>query len=135
MKHGFEKIKEVCGVDASEQLFGFHFAPEHQCQFIDELIKTANSLEKMAASIGKADEISEAQSTAHDIEWEISGFHDKLEKMRKKIESLRSWGESWKHVAKTIGERYPETLSCVMEDNLYPLFEEGFLNVTNELLL
>ena len=128
MKHGFEKIKEVCGVVASEQLFGFQFAPEHQCQFIDELIKSSNSLERAAASIGKSDEISEAQSTAKDIEWEISGFHDKLEKMRKKIEMLREWGENWKRVAKKIGERHPETLSCVMEDELYPLFEDGYLS-------
>lgn len=127
MKHGFEKIKEVCGVFASEQLFGFSFAPEYQCQNIDELIKSSNSLERMAASIVKSDEISEAHSTASDIEWEISSYHDKLEKMRKKIEALREWGESWKRVAKTIGERHPETLASVMEDDLYPLFEEGYL--------
>jgi len=127
MKNGFEKIKEVCGVVASEQLFGFSFAPEHQCQFIDELIKSSNSLERMAALIGKSDEISEAQSTAYDIEWGISSYHDNLEELRKKIEALRTWGENWKRVAKTIGERHPETLACVMEDDLYPLFEEKYL--------
>lgn len=128
MKHGFEKIKDVCGVEASEQLFGFQYAPEHQCQFIDELIKSSNSLERMAVSIGRSDEISEAHSIAHDIEWEISSYHDKLEKMRKKIEALRTWGENWKRVAKTIGERHPETIACVMEDDLYPLFEDGYLS-------
>lgn len=128
MKHGFNKIKEVCKVDSSEQLFGFVYAPEHQCQFIDEMIKTANSLERMAASIGKTDEISDAQSTAHDIEWEISSFHEKLENMRKKIKALRTWGENWKRVAKTIGERHPETLTCVLEDDICSVFEERYLS-------
>lgn len=128
MKHGFEKIKEVCEVNSSEQLFGFVHAPEYQCQFIDEMIKTANWSERMAASMGKTDDISDAQSIAHDIEWEISSLHDKLEKMRKKIEALRTWGENWKRVAKTIGERHPEVLSCVLEDDIYHVFEERYLS-------
>jgi len=127
MKHGFERIKEVCSVNSSEDLFGFSVAPEHQCAFIDDLIKLSDSLDRMAASISKTDDISEAHSIAKDIEWEASSIHDKMEKLRKKIEALREWGQNWKRVAKNIGERYPHTLACVMEDELYPVFESKYL--------
>lgn len=127
-KIGIDTVKSVCGVEQSEMLFGIELPPEHQCQFIDKMIKVANDCEKYAASIGRSDDVSECHSTARDIEWEISSFQDSLEKLRKKIEALRDWGEQWKRVAKRMGECNPESLSHVMEDDLFPKFEEYLLS-------
>ena len=122
-KTDFDTIKSACMVDNSEQLFGISLPPEHQCQFIDKMIKLANDCEKYAASIGETDDVSECHSIARDMEWEISSFHDSLEKLRKKVEGLRKWGEQWKITAKRMGECNPESLCHVMEDDLFPLFE------------
>ena len=127
-KIDIDTVKSVCGVEQSEMLFGIKLPPEHQCQFIDKMIKMATDCEKYAASIGRTDDISECHSTAHDIEWEIASFHDNLEKLRKKIEALRDWGEQWKRVAKRMGECSPESLSHVMEDELFPKFADYLLS-------
>jgi len=41
------------------------------------------------------------------------------EKLRKEIEALRSWGEQWKNLAKSVIEQNSENLPYIMEDSLF----------------
>ena len=122
-----DEIKQVCGVGKSEELFGIDAPPAHQCQVIDRLIKVSQDCEKNAASIGRSDDVQEAQSTARDIEWDISGLASDLEKVRKELENVRAWGQAWKDLAKRIIERNPEgAMMTAMEDEFYPVFDKFF---------
>lgn len=117
-KISIQEIKEKCSVDYSENLFGITMPPDYQCQFIDKMIKSVNFCEKEAAAISTLQEIEQCHSTASDIEWEISSFHDNLESLRKSIEGVRSWGEAWKAIAKEAIERNPDLLVHFMSDKM-----------------
>lgn len=122
-------IKSFCNVEDSELLFGIPLPPKYQCPEIDKIISSLRDCEKEASSITKCDDIDECQSSASDIEWDLSSIQGDVERLRKEIEKLRSWGEEWKGLAKTLIEHNPNILLSVIEDVLHDKVK-NYLNET-----
>lgn len=117
MNH-IEQLKALLDFGESEKIFGISLPPDHQCQQIDKTIQISRDCEKYAASISKEIDIVQAQSMANDIEWNISEIPCRMEELRKNIESLRTWGEEWKQVAKSMVNYCPGYSDHVIPNNI-----------------
>lgn len=66
--------------------------PPYTCPEIDDLIKSLSRVEKLVRFSNFSD-IDEANDAIKEVEWEISGWDDKLEGLRKSNASLREFAE------------------------------------------
>ena len=95
----------------SEEKLGFLEPPEHQCPVIDEAIRTIRDVEKSIGHALRADSLEEAQSHCNDADCWGGDIENYLESLRDVCETLRSWGQQWKDLAKELIEEYePEML-------------------------
>jgi len=102
-----EALKQRLEIETSEKLFDIDKQPEQQCPTINKMqanIKDGcNEIERYCKDLRN---IEGAESLSSDIESSVSYYlSDKifeLEELRKEIENIRKWGQSWKDLAKTI---------------------------------
>lgn len=94
----------------SEEILDIQKPPENTCPDIDKIIKAinkaydiANQAERECHRVG--DECGPAD-IFDDIQYELSGLEDELEKLRKANENLRTWGQHWKNLAKELLSKY-----------------------------
>ncbi|MGG4267400.1 hypothetical protein [Peribacillus simplex] len=98
------KLKIINDVGCSEELFDIEQPAEYQCPKIDSLIKSMSLMESLTKVTNHTDE-DDMRSQLSDIEHEVYGIDSQLEELREAIESVRTWGESWKKVVKNLIER------------------------------
>lgn len=76
--------------------------PEPTCPLIDAIIKTLRDADKAMRNFERCDDPETLRDMLDSVRREL--FHwdtaeDKLEAIRKHVESIRSWGEEWKQYA------------------------------------
>ena len=86
----------------SETVHDIAKQPEPTCPMIDEVIKSLRSAERAMRKFDKCDDPSELRDMLDNVHTELfhwSTTEDKLEAIRKHVESIRAWGEEWKQYA------------------------------------
>jgi hypothetical protein len=102
-----ESLKKKLEINTSEQLFGINKQPELQCQEINKMQKDiengCNEIERYCKDLKNTED---AESLGSDIESSLSYYMwdkiSELEDLRKEIENIRSWGQGWKDLAKSV---------------------------------
>jgi len=103
-----ESLKERLGIKTSEQMFDISEQPPQQCSNVDGIIldleNTSMDIQGIVRDIKRTDNIELIQSLADYIEHYSSDIDksSELNELRKQIELIRSWGEEWKHLAKSL---------------------------------
>lgn len=112
MSKKIDKLKIKFNKNTSEELFDIIEQPEAQCpnidKIIDKLLIIKRETETKIKDIRGSDDLEEVISLVEDIDWTINDISenvDLLENLRKKIELIREWGESWKSFAKYVMEK------------------------------
>lgn len=90
----------------SEDKLGFLEPPNYQCPVIDDAIKIIRDIEKSIHNALRADSLEEAQSHCNDADWYEGDVESALESIRDACDTLRSWGQQWKDLAKELIEEY-----------------------------
>lgn len=94
----------------NEEVFKIKKQPEPTCPMIDGLIKRVNSIERQIKGYNAAEE-NELREMVDSVDTEMGGFNDKLEDIRRHVESIRAWGQDWKDTALHFKECLDETCS------------------------
>lgn len=107
MFKNIELLKARLEVKTSEILFGINEQPELQCPSINKIQANIKDGIKEIEHYAKAlRDIEGGESIGSDIESSLTYyFSDKLfelEELRNKFEKMRSWGDDWKNLAKSI---------------------------------
>lgn len=94
----------------SEEILNIQKPPEYTCPDIDKIIRAINEAYDIANQAERechrfGDECGHA-NIFDDIQYELSGLEDELEKLRKANENLRTWGTEWKDLAKQLLNEY-----------------------------
>ncbi len=97
-----EQLKKYAGYSSSEYLFGIPEQPNQMCPAFDRVERIAKDCDYNSRSIQKTDMLEEATELASDTEWKISSLLTELEGMRNEVINLRTWGQSWKDLAKEL---------------------------------
>jgi hypothetical protein len=93
----FDKIDELKSkflVGNSEELFNIEMPPKYQCPKINELIKQIKTIENLCKTNDCDSEY--LLECLADILNEVWSFESDLEEIRRAIDDLRDWGNSWK---------------------------------------
>jgi len=107
MSKNIDLLKKRLEIDTSEKMFDIDKQPEQQCPTINKMqanIKDCcNEIESYCKDLRN---IEGAESLSSDIESSVSYYMwdkiSELEDLRKEIENIRQWGQSWKDLAKSI---------------------------------
>ena len=107
-----ELLKQKLSVETTEQLLDISEQPQEQCPFVDKIINSLNNGRKEIESLAKdLSRIEGAESIASDIDWQSSYYLDlnkEMENIRKQIIAIRTWGQEWKDLSKSILEKMSE---------------------------
>lgn len=94
----------------SEEILDIDKQPKETCPDINKIIKAINEAynraNKAEDSCRKYGNDCEHEDIFSDIQYELSGIGDDLEKLRNDNEGLRSWGQCWKDLAKQLLDYY-----------------------------
>ena len=94
----------------SEEILDIDKQPKETCPDINKIIKAIseayNRADKAEDNCRKYGSDCEHEDIFSDIRYELSGIEDDLEKLRNDNEGLRSWGQSWKDLAKQLLNYY-----------------------------
>lgn len=117
----FDEMKSFTGMSTTEQIFGIEPQPPETCPKIDEIIYEVEDKLKTITALAKdlscADQ-EEAKALARDILWYSDcSPRNELNELRSQIDLLRSWGQGWKDLAKSLIEK--ETDFGMLTDTLY----------------
>jgi hypothetical protein len=105
---------------SSEKLFGIDEQLEPQCQIINMMQKNINrGLNEIISCEKSLNNIEDMGSIVSDLNDGISYFwnlENDLEQLRHSIESIRSWGEGWKNLAKSVLQNNSDVINwCDIE--------------------
>jgi hypothetical protein len=94
----------------SEEILGIRKPPENTCPDIDSIIKAINKVYNIAyRSKCECREIGDGcghEDKFYDIQYELTGLENELEKLREANANLRTWGQDWKNLAKQLLNKY-----------------------------
>lgn len=96
----------------SEEILDIGKQPKETCPDIDKVIKAINEAycraDKAEDECRRYDYNSDSnhEDIFGDIRYELSGLDDELEKLRSANDGLRTWGQSWKDLAKQLLDYY-----------------------------
>lgn len=112
-----DKLKDVRKAKTSENLFYLNEPVEHQCPKFDSVIKDINEAYKLTqlSRYDDTDSIDFYQDRLGDIDWLLRSKEDEINELRAAIEDVRSWGQDWKDVAKSLIECNDVDLSVYEE--------------------
>lgn len=104
-----DTLKKDYNKRTTEDLFMITKPADYQCGSIDEIINAVDYAEKYLDKAKGCDEdsIKELLDYIQDVEYELRGVVDYLEEVRMAVDSVRSWGQDWKNLAKEIIEDNP----------------------------
>lgn len=86
----------------SEQRNDISPQPEEACPMINDVISKLRDIEKRSDKPRAGWDIEDAEDALWDVNWDVSGLEDELEKIRTRIEEVRAWGQEWKELAKSL---------------------------------
>lgn len=105
-KIDLEKLKNG---KTSEEVFGISEQPKMCCPIIDSVIEevatAASNISHHNAQYDSLDECQTALEGTHDIAIWLD-VKDEMEKLRKQVEDIRSWGQEWKDLSKELFKKY-----------------------------
>lgn len=91
----------------NEEAFKVREQPVPTCPMIDDLIKMVNSIERQIKGYKTAEE-NELREMVDSVDTDISYFTDKLENIRRHVETIRAWGQDWKETTLNLSEHLSE---------------------------
>ena len=114
-QHSVEELKTRFGLEHSDALFGIDPEIPQQCPRIDLFIDDVNTIkqrtDKLKELVRDTDNVIRnkrlTQREFEVIEKYVDETKESLEELRTACENLRSWGQSWKRLARNLFAKVP----------------------------